>query len=274
MRAAEDRLEAVVEGAAVEAPLVIGRLREEVADVVHAVALQLREPPRLRQRDPVRRLLHHHALAVGAFRRGGGLLVPARELLEREPAVAVGVRLLERLLRRDGSKLVGRRAHRSLRVGLQLVQHLEHGREVRRHLLQRDEAIAVVVVQRERRAHLLVAAAAAQHAEPRRELLEVEHAVAVGVEHREEPLERGGGVAATHIRAQALEARAEGGVGDEALVVRRRGEELEHLLRAVVGERRESAHLLEPEHAVAAAAAAAAAAAVVLVVVIAAGLVA
>ena len=128
------------------------------------------------------------AAAAAAAAAHAAALVPLAELGEAELVVRrVAPQRSEGLLRGNLRDLRRRDAAHALeRAGLRLVQHLEHGGQVRDHLRARDLAVAVGVVQRERRAHLLLAAAAAQHREPRDELGEVDDAVAVLVEHVEE----------------------------------------------------------------------------------------
>ena len=170
------------------------------------------------------------------------LLEPTTELVEGQPAVAVRVGLAETLPRSDGGQV--------LRWGLQglpqllwvgVVHDLVHRRQVRRHLVQADVAVAIHVEHVERRAHLLVHVVAAQHRQATRQLAEVHHAVGVAVEQREQP-RREQGRPRQRIRRLVAQQRAERRVERRAVqlavLVGERGEQRHDVRRTAVAQRR------------------------------------
>ena len=114
------------------------------------------------------------------------LSVPTLELLEAQLPVVVQVRVHERLLRSHSGKLLRRHAHTLSGTRLSLVQHLEHRRQVRGHLVDRNEPVAVDVVQSESSLHLIVPASTAQNRQTTGQLAEVDHTVAVSVKQLEQ----------------------------------------------------------------------------------------
>ena len=202
-------VEAAEEARAREQPLRVGGLLKEAENVLDIVALQVGESPNFRQRE---RLLVELAITSAKFllllvhlllllllllnfvvEGAHAPLVVGFERAEAEAAFKGDTRGLERLHCRCDCELVELDGDG---VWAREAKHLEDRGKVGPHLLQVDEAVAVVVVQREDGAYFLVTAAAAQHRQARDKLCEVGDTVTLGLEELEKALH--------HVRVRCL----------------------------------------------------------------------
>ena len=242
--------EAGVERLPCEDAVVVGTGCEHLHDVLHVAcperchAADLIQVVPHRQRRRPQHLLLQHAAAL--FRAG----MPRLELLQRQHAVLVGVRLCEALTRGGFGKGLRADAHalRDARVGF--VQHLEDGREVGHHLREGDGAVAVQVEDLERGGDFALLRVASEDGQAGHELAVVHLAIAVRVKHVEQARQDGarrratGGVAGIRQLAQR---RVERGVGQR--VARRVGMGAEHLQDGHGWQRAEPRHPLHLLHA-------------------------
>eukprot|EP01139_Manchomonas_bermudensis_P000625 Amastigsp_a691_137.p3 type:complete len:149 gc:universal Amastigsp_a691_137:534-980(+) len=113
----------------------------------------------------------------------------ARELLERKPAVGVDVALGEERVHKAPNLVL-----RVERVHTRGQRDLLHGRDHRKktlaHVLLRDVAVLVDVVEREREQHPLAQRPTSADRQRREELAEIDRAVRIVVKDIEEPLEK------------------------------------------------------------------------------------
>ena len=180
----KQRLEAAHKGLAIKNTVLVCRHGKFFEHVLHVKLLQPRDATNLLQTHPRRDAVYDRLDLLSSW-----LGVPFLELLERQTTVMVQIGIFKRLLGRHRGKVLRGHTHRVSSPGLRLVHYFEHGTQIPPHLFQRDEAIPVVIKQRERGAGLVVAGASAQNGQPARKFTEIDHAVAIVIEQIEQAVD-------------------------------------------------------------------------------------